>query len=95
MNQIYAAYTSGISARELAVILGDAALSEADKAFAKFAEAFDEQYVNQGYDNDRSIYETLSIGWKLLEIIPRGELKRIKETLIDKYLGKNILEETE
>ncbi|NLM05690.1 MAG: V-type ATP synthase subunit B [Tissierellia bacterium] len=92
MNQIYAAYTSGISARELQVILGDSALSEADKAFAKFAEAFDAEYVNQGYDNDRSIFETLALGWKLLEIVPRSELKRIKEVYIDKYLGKDIRE---
>lgn len=92
MNQIYAAYTAGISARELQVILGDSALSEADKAFAKFAEAFDAEYVDQGYDNDRSIFETLALGWKLLEIVPRSELKRIKEVYIDKYLGKDIRE---
>ncbi len=87
MNQIYAAYTAGISARELAVILGESALSEADKAFAKFAEAFDNEYVNQGYNNDRSIFETLDLGWKLLRIIPRSELKRVKEKFIDKYLN--------
>lgn len=88
MNQIYAAYTSGISARELAVILGDSALSDVDKAFAKFAEAFEAEYVSQGYNNDRSIFETLDLGWKLLKIIPRNELKRIKEKFIDKYLGE-------
>ncbi len=93
MNQIYAGYTSGISARELAVILGESALSDADKAFAKFAEAFDAEYVNQGYDNNRSITDTLDLGWKLLSIIPRGELKRIKEKYIDKYLGKRETEE--
>lgn len=93
MNQIYAGYTSGISARELAVILGESALSDADKAFAKFAEAFDAEYVNQGYDNNRSITDTLDLGWKLLSIIPRGELKRIKEKYIDKYLGKREIEE--
>lgn len=93
MNQIYAGYTSGISARELAVILGESALSDADKAFAKFAEAFDAEYVNQGYDNNRSITDTLDLGWKLLSIIPRSELKRIKEKYIDKYLGKRETEE--
>lgn len=93
MNQIYAGYTSGISARELAVILGESALSDADKAFAKFAEAFDAEYVNQGFDNNRSITDTLDLGWKLLSIIPRSELKRIKEKYIDKYLGKKETEE--
>lgn len=88
MNQIYAAYTAGLQARELAVILGDSALSESDKAFSKFAEEFDNQYVNQGYNTNRSIEETLNLGWRLLELIPRHELKRIKEQHIDKYLGK-------
>lgn len=89
MNQIYAAYTSGIKARELAVILGDSALSEADLAFAKFAEAFDKQYVNQGYYTNRTIEETLNTGWKLLGIIPKTELKRVREEYIDKYLEDN------
>lgn len=87
MNQIYAAYTSGIQARELAVILGDSALSEADLAFAKFAEAFDEEYVDQGFTTARTIEETLNLGWELLKIIPRGELKRIRDEYLDKYLG--------
>jgi V/A-type H+-transporting ATPase subunit B len=86
MNQIYAAYTSGIEARELATILGESALSDSDKAFAKFAEAFDNQYVNQGYDNNRSIEDTLDLGWDLMKIIPRGELKRIRTEFLDKYL---------
>lgn len=81
MNQIYAAYTSGISARELAVILGDSALSDAEKAFAKFAEEFDKAYVDQGYYNNREINETLDLGWKLLKIIPRSELKRIRTNI--------------
>ncbi|MDY0235657.1 MAG: V-type ATP synthase subunit B [Gudongella sp.] len=95
MNQIYAAYTSGIEARELATILGDSALSEADKAFAKFAEAFDLQYVNQGYNNNRTISDTLDLGWELLKIIPRGELKRIRQEYIDKYLPVEVEGEVE
>jgi len=87
MNQIYAAYASGREARELAVILGDSALSEADKAFAKFAENFDREYVSQGYETNRSIEETLNLGWKLLKVIPRTELKRIRTEYIDKYLN--------
>lgn len=86
MNQIYAAYTSGREARELATILGESALSEADIAFSKFAEAFDEQYVDQGYGNNRNIEETLDLGWELLKIIPRNELKRVSEEYIEKYL---------
>ena len=87
MNQIYAGYASGREARELAVILGDSALSDADKAFAKFAENFDKEYVNQGYETNRSILETLDLGWKLLKVIPRTELKRIRTEYIDKYLA--------
>src|SRR5690554_3218781 len=86
MNQIYAAYTSGIEARELATILGESALSDADKAFARSEEAFDREYVNQGYDNNRSIKDTLDLGWELLKIVPRSELKRIREEYLDKYL---------
>ncbi|WP_425538554.1 V-type ATP synthase subunit B [Microaceticoccus formicicus] len=86
MNQIYAAYTAGIQARELAVILGDSALSDADKAFAKFATEFDKEYVDQGYYTNRSIIDTLDLGWKLLEIIPRTELKRIRDEYIEKYM---------
>ncbi|WP_338962691.1 V-type ATP synthase subunit B [Fusobacterium nucleatum] len=87
MNQIYAGYASGREARELAVILGDSALSDADKAFAKFAENFDKEYVNQGYETNRSIEETLDLGWKLLKVIPRTELKRIRVEYLDKYLA--------
>ena len=86
MNQLYAAYTSGREARELATILGETALSDADKAFSKFAEAFDEKYVNQGYYNNRNIDDTLDLGWELLKIIPRNELKRIRDEYLDKYL---------
>jgi V/A-type H+-transporting ATPase subunit B len=88
MNQIYAAYASGVDARELQKILGDSALSEADLAFAKFAEEFEKRYINQGYYTDRSIEETLDLGWDLLKIIPRTELKRIDDELIEKYLDK-------
>ena len=87
MNQIYAGYASGREARELAVILGDSALSDTDKAFAKFAEDFDKEYVNQGYETNRSIEETLDLGWKLLRVIPRTELKRIRVEYLDKYLA--------
>jgi V/A-type H+-transporting ATPase subunit B len=86
MNQLYAAYTSGREAKELSAILGESALSETDKAFARFAEEFDAKYVNQGYYNNRGIEETLDLGWELLKLIPRSELKRIDTKLLDKYL---------
>ncbi|SHH60142.1 V/A-type H+-transporting ATPase subunit B [Anaerosphaera aminiphila DSM 21120] len=86
MNQIYAGYTSGKNAKELSVILGESALSPADKAFAKFADEFEGKYVNQGYYTNRTIEETLDLGWDLLSIIPRTELKRIRDEYLDKYL---------
>ncbi len=88
MNQLFAAYARGKEAKELAVILGEAALTEIDKLYAKFADAFEKEYVNQGYDEDRSIETTLDIGWRLLAILPRAELKRIRDEYLDKYYGK-------
>ena len=88
MNQLFAAYSRGKDAKELAVILGDAALSDTDKLYAKFADAFEEEYVSQGFYTNRSIEETLDLGWKLLSILPRTELKRIKDEYLDKYLPK-------
>lgn len=87
MNQIYAAYASGVDARELQKILGDSALSDADLAFAEFAKQFEEKYINQGYYTNRTIEETLNLGWELLKLIPKSELKRIDDSLIEKYLG--------
>ena len=88
MNQLFAAYARGKEAKELAAILGDAALSSVDKLYAKFAERFEKEYVSQGFTTNRTIEETLDIGWELLKILPRGELKRIKDEYIVKYLGK-------
>lgn len=85
MNQLFAAYSRGKDAKELAVILGDAALSDVDKLYAKFADEFEKEYVSQGYYTNRTIEETLDIGWRLLSILPRGELKRIKDEYIDRY----------
>lgn len=86
MNQLFAAYAAGKEAKELQVILGESALSESDKAFARFADAFENIYVSQGYTTNRTIEETLNIGWGLLKILPRTELKRIKDKYIEKYL---------
>ena len=71
----------------MSTILGDSALTATDKLYAEFAEQFEQQYVSQGFDTDRTIEQTLDIGWQLLKILPRSELKRISEKYIDKYLG--------
>ncbi|MBQ8975298.1 MAG: V-type ATP synthase subunit B, partial [Oscillospiraceae bacterium] len=89
MNQLFAAYSSGKEAKELMTILGESALSPTDRLFAKFADEFEKQYVTQGNDENRSIEETLNIGWKLLSILPRAELKRIRMEYLDKYLPKD------
>ena len=88
MNQLFAAYARGKDAKELATILGEAALTEVDIKYANFADAFEKEYVSQGYENDRPIEETLNIGWKLLSMLPRTELKRINEKFLDQYYGK-------
>ena len=85
MNQLFSAYARGKEAKELMVILGEAALTDIDKLYAKFADAFEKEYVSQGYDANRSIEETLDIGWKLLRILPRSELKRIRDEYLDRY----------
>ncbi len=88
MNQLFAAYSAGKDAAELMTILGEAALSDTDKLYAKFAGEFERLYIGQGQETDRSIEETLDIGWKLLSILPTSELKRIKLEYIEKYLPK-------
>jgi V/A-type H+-transporting ATPase subunit B len=85
MNQLFAAYARGKEAKELAVILGDAALTETDKLYAKFADNFEAEYVSQGFNTERGIIETLDLGWRLMSILPVGELKRIRQEFIDKY----------
>ena len=86
MNQLFSAYAQGKQAKELAAILGESALSDVDKAYAKFAEAFENEYVSQGFTTNRTIEETLNLGWKLLKILPRTELKRIRDEYLEKYM---------
>ena len=88
MNQLFSAYARGKDAKELMVILGEAALTDIDKLYAKFAEEFEKQYVSQGFETDRTIEETLDLGWKLLSILPRSELKRISDKFLDQYYNK-------
>ena len=88
MNQLFAAYSKGKDALELMAILGEAALSEVDLLYAKFSDAFENTYVSQGFENDRAIEDTLEIGWELLRMLPRTELKRIDDELLDEYYDK-------
>ena len=88
MNQLFAAYSTGKDNKELMSILGEAALTPTDLLYAKFAEEFEKRYIDQGYDNDRTIEETLDLGWELLSILPKAELKRIKPEYIEKYWPK-------
>lgn len=88
MNQLFSAYARGKDAKELMVVLGEDALTDMDKLYAKFADEFERDYVSQGFDTDRSIEETLNIGWRLLSILPRSELKRVSDEFLDKYYGK-------
>ena len=88
MNQLFSAYARGKDAKELMVILGEAALTDIDKLYAKFAEEFEKQYVSQGFETDRTIEETLDLGWKLLSLLQRSELKRISDKFLDQYYNK-------
>ncbi|WP_295069488.1 V-type ATP synthase subunit B [Ruminococcus sp.] len=85
MNQLFSAYARGKDAKELMVVLGEAALTPTDLLYAKFADEFEKRYVSQGFENNRSIEETLSIGWELLKLLPRSELRRIREEYLVKY----------
>ena len=85
MNQLFSAYARGKDAKELMVVLGEAALTPTDLIYAKFADEFERKYVSQGFENNRSIEDTLAIGWELLKMLPRSELRRIREEYLVKY----------
>lgn len=88
MNQLFAAYAKGKEAKELAVVLGESALSEVDKKYVEFTDEFEKRYVNQGFETNRDIFESLDLAWDLLKILPKNELKRIKDPMIEQYLPK-------
>jgi len=89
MNQLFASYARGKEAKELMVVLGEAALTPVDRLYARFADAFENEYVNQSFSEERSIEQTLDLGWKLLSILPRSEMKRIQPALVEKYWPKS------
>ena len=84
-NQLYAAYAQGIEVREMALVMGEATLSEMDKNYLRFADEFEQKFVSQGEYENREIEETLDCGWELLRMIPRSELKRVRDEYIEKY----------
>ncbi len=88
MNQLYSAYARGKNAKELAVVLGESALSEIDLLYVKFADAFEDRFIRQGEDENRTIEESLAIGWDLLGMLPKSELKRVRDEFIEKYYPK-------
>ena len=88
MNQLFSAYARGKDAKELMVVLGEAALTPIDLIYAKCSDEFEKRYVSQGFENNRSIEETLSIGWELLRMLPRSELRRIREEYLAEYYDK-------
>lgn len=85
LNQLFACYAKGKEARELAIILGEAALSDLDKLYLKFTDNFEDKFVRQSESQERSIIQTLELGWQLLRLIPKPELKRIREEYLNKY----------
>ncbi len=85
MNQLFSSYARGKEAKELMVVLGEAALTPVDRLYAKFSDEFEARYINQGFHENRTIEETLDLGWELLHILPRSEMKRIKPALLEKY----------
>lgn len=88
MNQLFSSYAEGIQAKELAMVLGESALSDTDKILAKFAKAFEDKYLSQGFNSNRTIEETLDLGWELLKILPKYELKRVRDEFLEKYFNR-------
>ena len=84
-DQLYSAYAEGRNLRDLVAVVGEEALTERDQSFLKFADNFEDQFIRQAKDEDRTIQETLDLGWKLLTVLPKTELKRVKDEFIEKY----------
>lgn len=87
-NQLYAGYSRGVEARELAVVLGESALTDEDILFLRFAQEFEEKFIKQGEYENRSIFETLDLGWKLLRMLPKSSLKRVRPEYLEEFWGK-------
>ena len=85
-DQLYAAYAEGRDLRDLTAVVGEEALTETDLKYLRFADAFEDKFIRQSLDEDRSIQETLDLGWELFTILPKTELKRVKDEFVEKYL---------
>ncbi len=84
-DQLYSAYAEGRKLRDLVAVVGEEALTERDQSFLAFADDFEQQFITQAKDEDRTIVETLDLGWKLLTVLPKNELKRVKDEFVAKY----------
>ncbi|MCL5009917.1 MAG: V-type ATP synthase subunit B [Candidatus Parvarchaeota archaeon] len=84
-NQLFAAYAAGKDLRSLSEVVGEGALSSSDKKLVEFSDKFEREFVNQGYEQNRSITDTLSIGWELLSYLDKSEMKRLKSEEMEKY----------
>lgn len=87
-NQLFASYAKVIDARSLASVIGEEELSDTDKKYIEFGRQFESTFINQGFNEDRDIGQSLDLGWKLLSTLPRSELDRVDDELLDKYYGK-------
>jgi V/A-type H+-transporting ATPase subunit B len=94
-DQLFASYATGREVRELAVVLGEASLDDSDRAHLQFADAFEKEFVGQGEYENRSVEESLDMGWKLLKLLPRNSLKRVKPAEIDKWMGEEAVKADE
>ncbi len=88
-DQLFASYATGKEARELAVVLGESSLDDSDRAHLKFADEFEKRFIGQGEYEERSVEESLDLGWELLSMLPRESLKRVKPEMVDKYIKKD------
>jgi V/A-type H+-transporting ATPase subunit B len=84
-TQLYAAYAEGCDLRDLVAVVGEEALTERDRRYLKFADAFEERFVSQGEEENRTFDETFDLGWELLGMLPREDLKKIDEKYIEQY----------
>ena len=84
-NQLFASYSAVADARSLASVIGEDELSEIDKLYVEFGKRFESEFVTQGYRENRALEQTLDLGWMLLSMLPRAELGRVSDKMLDKY----------
>ena len=87
-NQLFASYAKVIDARSLASVIGEEELSDIDKKYIQFGREFENTFIKQGYNENRGIEQSLDLGWKLLSLLPRSELDRVDDELLDKFYAE-------